>query len=114
MQVVYFTQDDFKDGEVSQHMVSDKDKREGTDLDAATEARFKAAMKGRKLLLNQYDGQSMISKTSIQMLNYLGILHKSKSQPLMQDESLIRPIMFDTPLNDTQMLKRIILYSDSE
>jgi hypothetical protein len=29
-----------------------------------------AALKGRKLLPQQFDAQSMVSRTSIQMLNY--------------------------------------------
>ena len=60
MQVVYFTQEDYKEGETSQIEASEKDKPD----DGSTEARFMAAMRGRRLLQNS-DAQSMVSKTSI-------------------------------------------------
>ena len=49
--------------------LTEKDKQEGDNV-SQSEARFLAAMRGRKLLPQQFDAQSMVSRSSIQMLNY--------------------------------------------
>lgn len=107
VQVVYFTQEDQRDDALSQ-LASEKDKEDMSQ----SEARFLAAMKGRKLLPQQLDAQTMVSKTSIQMLNYQSLMMSQRSVPLLQ-ETFSKPTLLQAPLTDRQMLKRIILYSDT-
>jgi hypothetical protein len=54
----------------------------------------------------------MMSKTSIQMVQYQELLDSQQAVPLIHTE-LSNTEIYDAPLQDKQQLKRVILFSDS-
>lgn len=119
VQVVYFTQEEFKEEGKSETTAQEKEpslQRETNDKisvgNSQKEQRLQEALRRSSRNLAGVDTQSMMSKTSIQMLQYQELLDSQQAVPLVHTE-LSSTELYDAPLQDKQQLKRVILFSDS-
>ena len=70
------------------------------------------AIKRSSAKLQHLDSQTMISKTSIQMGNYLEQIESNQWIKLIHTE-LSNLQLYDAPLKDQGQLKRVVLFSDN-
>ena len=62
--------------------------------------------------MENMDRQTIFSKTSIQMVDYLDFIEQQKSVPLNHTQ-LSNFSLFEAPLVDKEDLKRVVLFSDN-